>query len=60
VFTAWGVGGFVMGRLSQMLIAGTGKYTSSFLTAAVLLVIGAILSVLMKGKKSAPQAMARK
>ena len=44
VFTAWGVGGFVMGRLSQMLIASTGKYTSSFLTAAVLLVIGAVLS----------------
>jgi OFA family oxalate/formate antiporter-like MFS transporter len=60
VFTAWGVGGFVMGRLSQMLIAGTGKYTSSFLTAAVLLVIGAILSMLMRGKKSAPQAVALK
>ena len=54
VFTAWGVGGFVMGRLSQMLIAKTGSYTSSFLVAAVLLVIGAGLSVLMKGKKSAP------
>lgn len=53
VFTAWGVGGFVMGRLSQMLIAKTGSYTSSFLVAAVLLVIGAGLSVLMKGKKSA-------
>jgi len=60
VFTAWGVGGFVMGRLSQMLIASTGKYTSSFLTAAVLLVVGAILTVLMKGKKSAPQAVAQK
>jgi len=60
VFTAWGVGGFVMGRLSQMLIASTGRYTSSFLTAAVLLVIGAVLSVLMKGKKSAPQAVAQK
>jgi MFS family permease len=60
VFTAWGVGGFVMGRLSQMLIASTGRYTSSFLTAAVLLVIGAILSVLMKGKKSAPQPVAQK
>jgi MFS transporter, OFA family, oxalate/formate antiporter len=55
VFTAWGVGGFVMGRLSQMLIASTGRYTSSFLTAAVLLVVGAVLTVLMKGKKSAPQ-----
>ncbi len=60
VFTAWGVGGFVMGRLSQMLIAKTGSYTSSFLVAAVLLVIGAGLSVLMKGKKSAPQAVAQK
>ena len=60
VFTAWGVGGFVMGRLSQMLIASTGRYTSSFLTAAVLLVVGAILTVLMKGKKSASQAGAQK
>lgn len=60
VFTAWGVGGFVMGRLSQMLIAGTGRYTTSFLTAAVLLVIGAVLTVFMKGKKSAPQAAAQK
>ncbi|MGE5840890.1 MAG: OFA family MFS transporter [Deltaproteobacteria bacterium] len=60
VFTAWGVGGFVMGRLSQMLIAGTGKYTSSFLTAAVLLVIGAVLTVLMRGKQSAAQAVVQK
>jgi nitrate/nitrite transporter NarK len=60
VFTAWGVGGFVMGRLSQMLIAGTGRYTSSFLTAAVLLVIGAILTVFLKGKKSEPQPAAQK
>ena len=60
VFTAWGVGGFVMGRMSQMLIASTGKYTSPFLVAAVLLVIGAVLTMLMKGKKSAPQAVAQK
>ncbi|MBN2125186.1 MAG: OFA family MFS transporter [Deltaproteobacteria bacterium] len=52
VFTAWGVGGFVMGRLSQMLIAATGSYTSSFLTAAGLLIIGAILTLTMKGKRS--------
>ena len=60
VFTAWGVGGFVMGRLSQMLIASTGRYTSSFLTAAVLLVVGAFLTMLLKGKKSEPQAVAQK
>jgi MFS family permease len=52
VFSAWGVGGFVMGRLSQMLVAKTGSYTSSFLTAAVLLVIGAGLSLALKGRKA--------
>ena len=51
VFTAWGVGGFVMGRLSQMFFAGTGSYTQSFLTAAALLIIGAFLSFTLKGRK---------
>jgi MFS transporter, OFA family, oxalate/formate antiporter len=50
LFTAWGVGGFVMGRLSQMLIAYTGKYSSSFLTAAILLVIGALLTFVLKAR----------
>jgi len=56
VFTAWGVGGFVMGRLSQMLVAKTGSYTSSFVTAAVLLVIGAGLTLALKGRKTAQAA----
>ena len=51
VFSAWGVGGFVMGRLSQMLVAKTGSYTSSFLTAAALLVVGAGLTLALKGRK---------
>lgn len=52
VFTAWGVGGFIMGRLSQMLIAQSGAYTSSFLTAAALLIIGIILTLTLKGEKA--------
>lgn len=55
VFTAWGVGGFVMGRLSQMLIASTGSYTSSFLTAAALLVVGGFLTLTLKGRKEEEQ-----
>jgi len=51
VFTAWGVGGFVMGRSSQMLIAHTGAYTSSFLTAAALLIVGVFLALTLKGRK---------
>jgi len=52
VFTAWGVGGFVMGRLSQMLHAGSGSYTSSFMTAGILLIIGMALTFLLKGKEA--------
>ena len=52
VFTAWGVGGFVMGRLSQMLQANMGSYTYSFLTAASLLIIGALLTFTLKGKEA--------
>jgi len=53
VFSAWGVGGFVMGRLSQMLFASSGSYTSSFITAAVLLFSGAALTLTLKGRKAA-------
>ena len=51
VFTAWGMGGFVMGRLSQMLISHSGSYTSSFITAFALLVVGAFLTFTLEGKR---------
>lgn len=51
LFTAWGVGGFVMGRLSQMLIAYTGgSYSYSFLISGILLVIGALLTFVLKAR----------
>jgi nitrate/nitrite transporter NarK len=48
VFTAWGVGGFVMSRISQMLKAGSGSFTSSFIFAGALLVIGAGLTLTLR------------
>jgi len=49
LFTAWGVGGLVLPRLQQTLTAGSGgSYTSSFITAAVLLLAGAALTFLIK------------
>lgn len=48
VFTAWGVGGFVMGRLSQMLKATTGTFNTSFIAAGILLIIGAALTFVLK------------
>ena len=52
VFTAWGVGGLVMGRMSQMVQASTGSYTYSFLTAASLLIIGVLLTFTLKDKET--------
>lgn len=40
LFTAWGVGGFAMSKLSETLKAGSGNFTLSFLTAGALLLIG--------------------
>ncbi|MEI6808936.1 MAG: OFA family MFS transporter [bacterium] len=49
LFTAWGVGGLILPRLQQMLTASSGgSYTSSFITACVLLVTGAALTLLIK------------
>jgi nitrate/nitrite transporter NarK len=50
VFTAWGVGGFVMSRLSQMLYASSKSYTSSFLTAVAFLIVGVIITLTLKTK----------
>jgi OFA family oxalate/formate antiporter-like MFS transporter len=50
LFTAWGVGGFVMSRLSQMVMATTGSFSSSFMVAGTLLVIGAMFTMTLKDK----------
>jgi nitrate/nitrite transporter NarK len=43
MFTAWGLGGFLLSRVSQMLFTATESLASSFITACVLLVIGLVL-----------------
>ncbi|MBF0256905.1 MAG: OFA family MFS transporter [Gammaproteobacteria bacterium] len=40
LFTAWGLGGFVMVKLSEWLKASSGNFTSSFLVAGCLLLLG--------------------
>ncbi len=53
LFTAWGVGGFVLSRLQQMLKATSGSFTSSFVAAGILLLIGAGVTLLLKSPRSA-------
>lgn len=55
LFTAWGVGGFVLPRVQQMLYVASknpdgtgGSYTSSFVVASVLLLVGTALTFLIR------------
>lgn len=51
LFTAWGFGGLVMGRASEVLLARTGTFAVSFLTAGILLMVGTVIIVFMRDKK---------
>ena len=51
LFTAWGLGGFVMSKFSQMLRASTGSYTNSFIAAGVMLMFGVGLILFMADEK---------
>ena len=47
LFTAWGVGGFVMGKVSEMLSAQPGGLGKSFMLSGILLVCGAALTIFL-------------
>jgi MFS family permease len=52
LFTAWGVGGLVMGRVSEMLNAQPGGLNKSFLLSGTLLASGTILTFFLREKKT--------
>ena len=57
LFTAWGVGGLVLPRVQQTLTAQSGgSYTSSFITAGVMLIVGALLTLGIKPPAPKPTA----
>lgn len=49
LFTSWGVGGFVLARVTQMLKTSSGNYNSSFMIAGVLLLAGSLLTLGIRG-----------
>ena len=51
LFTSWGVGGFVLSRVQQMLKTSSGDFKSSFTTAGVLLLVGVGLTFFIKSPK---------
>lgn len=52
LFSSWGVGGFVMGRVSEMLNAQPGGLNKSFILAGTLLATGTILTFFLREKKA--------
>jgi MFS transporter, OFA family, oxalate/formate antiporter len=55
LFTAWGVGGFVMGKVSEMLNAQPGGLSKSFMLAGTLLAVGAAMTVFLAELKPATE-----
>lgn len=53
LFTAWGVGGFVMGKVSEMLNAQPGGLSKSFVLAGTLCALGAAMTIFLAELKPA-------
>ncbi|MBN1959010.1 MAG: OFA family MFS transporter [Desulfuromonadales bacterium] len=56
LFSAWGVGAFVLVRVSEMLKVKTGSMDSSFIVAGVLLLVGAMMALSLRPQKAAAPA----
>ncbi len=55
VFSAWGVGGFIFPRVSQMIVAYTQSPRMAYILASGLLLLGAALSLLTKAPVAAEE-----
>lgn len=53
VFSAWGVGGFIFPRVSQMIIAHTNSPRIAYILAALLLLLGSVLALMTKSPAAA-------
>ena len=58
LFSAWGVGAFVLVRISEMMKVKTGGFTMSFAAAGVLLMVGAMLAGSLRTRKAQAPAVA--
>jgi nitrate/nitrite transporter NarK len=55
VFSAWGIGGFIFPRVSQMIVAQTGTMHTAYIMCSILLVISALLSMMTKAPTNASE-----
>lgn len=59
LFTAWGIGGFAMIKLSEILRAQSGSFTLSFLVAGGLLLVGLVLALKLDDHKEQAREVLR-
>jgi MFS family permease len=52
VFSAWGIGGFIFPRVSQMIVAKTGSPETAYIMAAFLLFLSAGLALVTRAPRS--------
>ena len=57
LFTAWGVGGLVLGRVSEMLNAQPGGLNKSFILAGILCASGTVLTIFLRERKTVEVAV---
>jgi nitrate/nitrite transporter NarK len=56
IFSAWGIGGFVFPRVSQMIVASTGTQNTAYLLCSILLVASALMSLMTKSPEDSTQS----
>jgi len=57
IFSAWGAGGFIFPRVSQMIVAQTGSPEAAYIMCAVLLMASSVLALMTKAPDSIPEGL---
>jgi nitrate/nitrite transporter NarK len=58
VFTAWGVGGFILSQVAGYVKDVTGAYTFAYIMSAILLVVAAVMTFVVKAPRHTEEARA--
>ena len=60
LFSAWGMGGFILPRVSQMIVASTGSFNAAYLAAGILLVFCAGMTMIIEKPAAVALAVQRR
>ncbi len=57
IFSAWGVGGFVFPRISQMIVAQTGSPEAAYIMCAILLMASSLMALMTNAPENIPEGV---